>query len=79
MITHIKKPATIINVAYFTMILIGALWLSLHYEMTHANSAEYTIKICTKTMWWVNYLEGRKSKCNLIWLRESYIALNTNN
>ncbi len=46
---------------------------------THAISADYTIKICTKTMWWVNYLEGRESKCNLIWLRESYIALSTNN
>ena len=46
---------------------------------THASSAEYTIKICTKTMWWVNYLEGRKKTCDLIWRKISYDTLNTNN
>lgn len=45
---------------------------------THAISADYTIKICTKTMWWVNYLEGRKKTCELIWRKISYDTLNTN-
>ncbi len=45
---------------------------------THAISADYTIKICTKTMWWVNYLEGRKKTCDLIWRKISYDTLNTN-
>lgn len=46
---------------------------------THAISSDYTIKICTKTMWWVNYLEWRKKTCDLIWRKISYDTLNTNN
>jgi len=37
-ITHIRKPATLINTAYFTMLLIGVLVTSLAYSINEGNA-----------------------------------------
>lgn len=58
---------------------MGLIWASLFFWITdtHATYADYTIRVCEKTAWWVNYLESRKSRCELIWLKMSYDALKT--
>lgn len=44
---------------------------------THALSADYTIKLCERTAYGVNYVESRKKTCELIWLKMSYDTLKT--
>ena len=76
-IQRIRKPATLINIAYFTMLLIGALWISFHYEMSHASSAEYTIKVCQKNFIGYNYNPRVEKKCDLLFRKWTYEILNT--
>ena len=44
---------------------------------THALSAEYTIKLCERTAYGVNYVESRKKTCDLVWQKISYDTLKT--
>lgn len=73
------KPATLINIAYFLMLTIWALGFSTAYFYNEGNalSAEYTIKLCERTAYGVNYVESRKKTCDLIWERLSYQVLKT--
>lgn len=73
------KPATLINIAYFLMLTIWALGFSTayFYDESHALSAEYTIKLCEGTAYWVNYVESRKKTCDIIWQKISYDTLKT--
>ena len=79
---HFMKTNTQRRASFFRFIMslsMGLIWASLFFWITdaHALSASYTIKLCERTAWWVNYVESRKKTCDIIWQKMSYDTLKT--
>jgi hypothetical protein len=72
-VTRVRKPATLINVAYFTSILIGALVLFGHYQYTEASPA--LVNYCERqfnTGFFREVSPRAKERCSLIFDKMSY-------
>ena len=78
-VTHVRKPATLINIAYFTTLLIGVLAFSTayFYNESHAMSVSYREKLCERNFYGSNYKPYLEKTCGLFWQKWTYDILNT--
>jgi len=73
--TRIKKPAHLINLAYFTVMLIIGLILALHYQITQASPfQDYPYQVaprlqvnCEAKWIWSPYNILLSSRCSSVW------------
>jgi len=66
-VTHVRKPATLINVAYFNMLLIGALVTALAYSVNEGNAMTNLERVCQKSFIGYNYNPKLEKRCGKLW------------